>query len=151
MEREKCTDLKLRETNKTAHQPKHTSRKRSSQTSHGVPTHEDLDKLLAEVTLADCTCKFSQCSKKVNLLGIFCQFCKKRFCMEHSLPEVHGCGDAARQQSRKDIQREAKQGGKTSDLSGTKRSQIQAKLAKKLEEKLSARQTKTDTKKKGKR
>jgi ATP-dependent RNA/DNA helicase IGHMBP2 len=151
MEREKCTELKIRETNTTAHQPKHTSRKRSSQTSHGDPTHEDLDKLLAEVTLADSMCKFSQCSKKVNWLGIFCQFCKKRFCMEHRLPEVHGCGDSARQQSRKDLQREAKQGGKTSVFSGTKRSQIQAKLAKKLEEKSSARQTKTDTKSKGKR
>ena len=151
MEREKCTELKSGEAKRIAQKPKQTARKKSSKPSR-VDQSEDLDKLLAEVTLSDSTCKFSQCSKKVNLLGILCQFCQQRFCMEHSLAEVHGCGDSAKQQSRKDLQREAKQGSRTYySLSGTKRSQLQTKLAKKLDEKSSERQSKKDTNRKEKR
>lgn len=136
------------ESTETAKRPKNVARKKSSKPQK-VNQLEDLDALLAEVKLADCTCKFPHCSKQVNLLGILCQFCKNRFCMEHSLAEVHGCGTAARQQSRKDLQQEAKQGGsKLYCLTGAKRSLLQTKLAQKLEEKSTSRLSKADSKRK---
>ena len=139
------------------------SRKKSSNTAKPHATqrssklkHKDsvteLDALLAEVTLADNTCNFPQCSKHINLIGFQCKFCKTRYCMEHSLAEVHGCGDAAKLQARKDLEREAQQkGSKYYGATGIKRSQLQIKLTKKLEEKSMARQGKTDTKKKGRK
>ena len=118
-----------------------TKRTVSSRAKHD--SVEDLDALLAEVKLADSTCKFSKCSKPVSLLGVQCQFCKSRYCMEHSLAEIHGCGDAAKVKSRKDVQREeARSGSRFYGLSGVKRTQVQFKLTKNLEKKATARQTK---------
>ena len=119
---------------KAAQKPKQASRKRVKQ----VAQVEDLDTLLAEMTLADSTCKYSQCSKRVNVLGILCKFCRNRFCMEHSLAEVHGCGEAAKQEARRGVQR---QGTKTRVFT---RSQLETHLARKLEEKSNARQKKRD-------
>ena len=131
-------------------QLKHTS-KISSKVKHEDSVTE-LDALLAEVTLADNTCHFPQCSKHINLIGFQCKFCKTRYCMEHSLAEVHGCGDAAKLQARKDLEREARQkGSKYYGATGIRRSQLQTKLTKKLEKKSVARQGKTDTKKRGRK
>lgn len=146
---EQCTAVKFGPTHGTTKKSKQSLRTKSK-TRHVDPS-DDLDTLLAEVALADSTCKFPQCPKKVNLLGILCQFCKKRFCMEHNLAEVHGCGDAAKGKSRGDFQREVREGRKGYDLSGTNRSQLHAKLAKKMEDKKYARQSKTDAKKKDRR
>ena len=119
--------------------PKQQVTRVSAKAKHKDPA-DDLDSLLAEVTLEDATCKFQRCSKHVSLLGIQCKFCKKRYCMEHSLPEIHGCGDAARQQSRRDIDREVRR--QAQGLTDVRRSQLQTKLTKKLEEKSSSRRCK---------
>ena len=121
-----------------------SSRKKSSSKTISDPV-EDLDALLAEVKLTDSTCRYSKCSKNVSLLGAQCQFCKSRFCMEHSLAEIHGCGDAAKEKARKDIQREGRHniiGSRPYGLSGVRRSQVQMKLTKELEDKATARESK---------
>ena len=61
---------------------------------------DDLDSLLAEVTQSNSTCGLSGCKKKTNLLGLCCQFCRRRFCMEHGIPEVHGCAEEAKKRAR---------------------------------------------------
>lgn len=111
--------------------------KRPSAASKSEP---DVDELIAEMTKADSTCKFPKCSKSVSLLGVQCLFCKQHYCVEHSLAEVHGCGEAARLHSRREHReiRSTKSAGAT----GVKRSQLEMKLKKKLDEKTTARQTK---------
>ena len=126
--------------------PKHVPKK-SKQTRTSA-NDDDLDTLLAEMTLTDSTCKFPKCSKSISLLSVQCRFCKDRYCMEHSLAEVHGCGDAARLQSRKDLHREVMRGGRSAGLSSVKRSQLHVKLSKKLEEKATARQSRAESKSK---
>lgn len=61
---------------------------------------DDLDSLLAKVTLEDSTCAYTVCKKKVNLLGLHCQFCRQKFCMKHGIPEVHGCAEEAKKYAR---------------------------------------------------
>ena len=29
-------------------------------------------------------------------MGITCCFCSQKFCIKHTMPEMHGCGDAAK-------------------------------------------------------
>lgn len=100
----------------------------------------DIDELIAEMTKADSTCKFPKCSKNISLLGVQCPFCKQHYCVEHSLAEVHGCGEAARLHSHRE-HREARS-TKSASTTSVKRSQLQMKLKKKLDEKTTARQSK---------
>lgn len=94
----------------------------------------DLDALLAEVSLSDSRCAHHGCSKPVSVLGMVCQFCRRRFCMAHSMAEVHGCAEAARQLARKQLREELKgghsRGAKTVDV--TRRAQLEQKLNKKI-------------------
>ena len=61
---------------------------------------EDLDSMLAEMALADSTCGHHGCKKNVNVLGFRCQFCQRRYCMSHNIPELHGCGEEAKKHAR---------------------------------------------------
>ena len=61
---------------------------------------EDLDSLLAEAVRADSVCSHARCKKGVNMLGLRCQFCARRFCMQHGIPEVHGCAEEAKRHAR---------------------------------------------------
>lgn len=123
---------------KKEHPPKNICKKPSAASK----SESDIDELIAEMTEADSTCKFSRCSKSVNLLGVQCLFCKQRYCIEHSLAEVHGCGEAARLHSHRDSH-EVRRGMKSASMSAAKRTQLQMKLKKRLEEKTTARQSKT--------
>ena len=116
--------------------PKQSSKKSSKTKQKVAAVDDDLDTLLAEMTLADATCKFPKCSKNVSLLGVRCLYCSKRYCMAHSVAEVHGCGEAAKLQARKYLRQEERRG-----LSSVRRSQLQVKLSKKVDEKTSARQS----------
>eukprot|EP00741_Cyanophora_paradoxa_P002099 tig00000551_g2035.t1 len=42
------------------------------------------------------------CGASVATIGRLCAFCKLKFCLEHSLPEVHGCGEDAKRKARGD-------------------------------------------------
>ena len=103
---------------------------------------EDLDTMLAEMTLLDSSCSFQGCKKKINLLGLQCHLCCRRFCMEHSIPEIHGCSEAAKKHERQAV----KPRSTSSSKDNYKRVQLQKKLGSKLEELSSERRSKTKNK-----
>jgi len=51
-------------------------------------------------------CHFLKCKTSTELLGSICQHCKEQYCYSHSLPEVHGCGEAAKQHARSEWKKE---------------------------------------------
>ncbi|XP_055856631.1 DNA-binding protein SMUBP-2 [Episyrphus balteatus] len=62
-----------------------------------------LDDVLTAVKEVDNLCDYQRCKTKTNLMGQNCDHCKKRFCFKHGLPEVHGCGEAVKQEERKNF------------------------------------------------
>ena len=60
-----------------------------------------VDELLEAAQRQDNVCNAQRCQKKITLLGQLCSVCNRRFCFEHSMPEVHGCGGQARQEMRR--------------------------------------------------
>ena len=73
-----------------------------------VDEEEDIDKLIATFDKIDNVCNFDGCKVKIATLGVQCDFCRLRFCLKHSLPEAHGCGDAARQAARQQLAQDGK-------------------------------------------
>ena len=57
------------------------------------------DDLLEAARQQDNICNAQRCKIKITLVGQHCSYCNRRYCLEHSMPEVHGCG----YQARKDI------------------------------------------------
>ncbi|KAN0039852.1 hypothetical protein ACTA71_007089 [Dictyostelium dimigraforme] len=55
---------------------------------------------LREVDLKICGMK--GCGKNVEILGRVCQFCSHKYCTQHALYEIHGCGERAKAQARAD-------------------------------------------------
>ena len=111
--------------------PKSKTAKKSSGKSKDV---DDLDSLLAEVSLSDSMCHFPKCKKSVGLIGARCSFCGFRFCMGHSIPEVHGCSAAAKRHARQALSKEAGHGAKARHLDADRRAQLQKKLGRKIED-----------------
>ena len=60
----------------------------------------DLDQLFDEFQKLDSICNFEKCKVLVSTLGVTCKFCMVRFCLSHSMAEVHGCGSEARRTAR---------------------------------------------------
>ncbi|KAM7346041.1 uncharacterized protein ACRADG_012062 [Cochliomyia hominivorax] len=60
-----------------------------------------LDDVLTAVKDVDNLCDFARCKTKTNLMGQNCDYCQKRYCFKHGLPEIHGCGEAAKKNERK--------------------------------------------------
>ncbi|EEY67397.1 DNA polymerase alpha-associated DNA helicase A, putative [Phytophthora infestans T30-4] len=90
----------------------------------------------------------SRCKKKTTMLGSVCKFCKLKFCHDHALPEVHGCGDAVRKFERAAFQQQMT---RSSDTSGKKLTGDKRKLLKKkLEENVSAKTASRSTRAKKK-
>ncbi|CAF3459853.1 unnamed protein product [Rotaria sp. Silwood1] len=58
-----------------------------------------INDLLEAARQQDNICNAHRCKVKITLLGQLCSYCNRRYCFEHSMPEVHGCGH----QARKDI------------------------------------------------
>ncbi|XP_067633585.1 DNA-binding protein SMUBP-2 [Eurosta solidaginis] len=59
-----------------------------------------LDDVLTAVKDVDNLCDHPRCKTNTKLMGQDCQLCNKRFCFKHGLPEVHGCGEAAKREER---------------------------------------------------
>ena len=59
-----------------------------------------LDDLLEAARQQDNVCNAQRCKIKITLLGQLCSACNRRYCLEHSMPEVHGCGHQARKEMR---------------------------------------------------
>ena len=102
--------------------------------------------LLNSLVSAKSTCAHKDC-KKNNRYGDTCRHCKFRFCQEHALPELHGCGAAAKTQARSTPW--ISSGGVlhgTSSMSSDKRQQLRQKLGKRIGSEKDKRKSKTKSK-----
>jgi len=75
----------------------------------------------------------------VQIMGRICPFCKLKYCLNHGMPEVHGCGEDARKQAREDWLKEKKKPDGTvrtsapqNPLTGERRDMLAHKLQKKI-------------------
>ena len=107
---------------------------------------DDIDTLIATVKKMDNFCCFKKCKTSVQTLCNVCSFCQGRYCMSHHMPEVHGCGDAARADARAKISKEGVlyRGSGVPDKKpdAAKKAQLQKKLDHKLSEMSSKRKIK---------
>ena len=99
---------------------------------------DDIDALIATVQKMDNFCCFKKCKTSVQTLCNVCNFCQGRYCMSHHMPEIHGCGDAARADARAKISKEGVlyRGSGVPDKKpdAAKKAHLQKKLDHKLEE-----------------
>ena len=99
---------------------------------------EDFDTLIAAAMKENSTCAFEKCKALTATLGQNCEFCMKRFCLNHHIPEVHGCGDSARARARRMISREgvlySGPGIPSKKPDPNRRANLQRKLDAKLDE-----------------
>lgn len=111
---------------------------------------DDLDSLIAAVQSVDRVCSFKKCKTSTQTLSQSCEFCRRRFCLSHHIPEVHGCGEAAKAHARATIIREGVlyRGSGVPDKKPdpTQKAQLQRKLDKKLTEMATKRQAKKSKK-----
>lgn len=100
--------------------------------------NDDIDALIATVQKMDNFCCFKKCKTSVQTLCNVCNFCQGRYCMSHHMPEIHGCGDAARADARAKISKEGVlyRGSGVPDKKpdAAKKAHLQKKLDHKLEE-----------------
>lgn len=107
---------------------------------------DDLDSMIAAVQSVDRECSFKKCKTSTQTLGQVCEFCRRKFCLNHHMPEIHGCGDAAKAKARATIIREGVlyRGSGVPDKKPdpTRKAQLQMKLDKKLTDMATKRQGK---------
>jgi len=92
---------------------------------------EDVDQVLSQFHKLDKLCSYTTCKTVLSLLGQQCQFCVRRFCLRHFMPEVHGCGDAVRRQARSASMMSSLP--KAKQIDGVKRAHLQKKLDQKIQ------------------
>ena len=100
-------------------------------------TEDDFDALCEEFQKMKNVCNFSAgCKTKVSVIGVDCVFCRVRFCLSHSMAELHGCGPAAKAAARKQLTADQKlypgSGRPSNAMDPTKRAHIKRNLDKKL-------------------
>ena len=104
--------------------------------SQQVKDEEDIDKLLASFNKLDTVCNYEKCKAKAGTLGVNCDFCRIRFCLSHAMPEIHGCGDAAKRAARQMISRDGQlysgSGRPSKKPDAAKKAQLKFRLDKKL-------------------
>ena len=130
--------LRCRPTPSAPEKPKSSKGKKKSSKSCKNVDEEDLDKLLESFNKLDNVCNQEKCKEKISVLGVTCPHCRTRFCLSHGMPEVHGCGDAAKREARRQIGRDGKlfPGSGRPDFKpdAVKKKQLQKKLDKKIGE-----------------
>ena len=139
---------KLGQTDKTEHKEHATVRlvskpaKTSAKTkpAHAKQQEEDFDKLLASFTKLDTQCAYEACKQSIKTLGQTCKCCERIYCLSHHIPEVHGCGDAAKIRARHLASKP--KGAKPKALDATRKAQLQRKLDRKLDEMSETRKAK---------
>lgn len=131
---------KTGQNDKTASKEGNTSRPASNLPKTNAKTkpsstknqEEDFDKLLASFTKLDTQCAFDSCKQSIRTLGQRCQCCERIFCLSHRIPEIHGCGEAAKIRARQLARKPKCAKPKASDA--TRKTQLHKKLDKKLDE-----------------
>lgn len=107
---------------------------------------DDIDALIETVQNMDNFCCFKKCKTSVQTLFQICSYCEGRYCLTHHIPEVHGCGDAARAQARARISKDGVlyRGSGVPDKrpDSAKKAHLQRKLDSKLTELASKRKGK---------
>lgn len=76
---------------------------RSAAAAPAGDSEVDSDEALLDAVIAQQgqhICAAADCSKPTRATGSTCPHCKMRYCIEHGLPEAHGCGHAARAAAR---------------------------------------------------
>lgn len=139
---------KLAETNKVERSEEMSARpsskpqktKPKAKPSSETQPEEDFDKLLASFTKLDTQCGYDGCKHSIRTLGQLCKCCERTFCLSHHIPEVHGCGEAAKLRARQ--QASKPKSGKPKALDVTRKAQLQRKLDKKLDEMTEQRKSK---------
>lgn len=101
---------------------------------------EDFDKLLASFTKLDTQCAFDGCKQSIRTLGQLCKCCERTYCLSHHIPEIHGCGEAAKLRARQLASKP--KSGKPKSLDATRKAQLHRKLDKKLDEMSGQRKSK---------
>jgi len=98
---------------------------------------EDFDDLCEQFQKMSKVCNFEGCKVKVKLIGADCKLCLVRFCLNHSMAELHGCGPAAKLAARQQIHRDHKiypgSGTINKNVDPAKRKQLSRILDKKLD------------------
>ena len=97
----------------------------------GALDDDDEDALLDALVASVGKCSAARCTKSTTTTGATCKLCRLRFCYEHGMPEVHGCGDAARGAARAAW---LANGGGAGPSPTKNREGLEARLAKKLDE-----------------
>ncbi|CAG5120567.1 unnamed protein product, partial [Candidula unifasciata] len=99
---------------------------------------DDFEGLIASITELDSKCAFKKCKTLTNTLGRNCEYCTRRFCLTHLMPEIHGCGDAVRTAARRIISRDgvlhSGSGVPNKKPNQARRAQLESKMEKKLGE-----------------
>jgi len=126
---------------------KKNKKKKKPHQKENIGSEDDFDSLCEQFQSLDKVCNFPRCKTLVATLGVTCKFCGVRFCLTHSMAEVHGCGEEARSSARRQVAREgAVNPGSGSNhnkpLDAAKRAQLARKLDKKVNEQESQRQRK---------
>ncbi len=129
--------------------------KKSKKSKAKEPEEDDFDAICEQFEKLNKICNYDGCKTKITIIGANCQFCRVRFCLSHSMAEIHGCGDAAKTAARAQLVRDGKiyPGSgtpSTKTLDPVKRVHVQRKLDKKLAAMAEGRKAKDSSKDKKK-
>ena len=114
--------------------PKSTKKPKKKAT--GEESADDFDAMIAAAMKENVSCGSSGCKESTAIMGQNCPFCARRFCLRHHIPEVHGCGGAAKARARALISRDGVlypgSGVPSKKPDATTRVHLQRRLDKKL-------------------
>ncbi|GFS16911.1 DNA-binding protein SMUBP-2 [Elysia marginata] len=130
--------------------PKVSQVQKASEVLSKIPD-DDFDALISTITALDGKCAFRKCKTLTTTLGRQCGLCDRRFCLAHLTPEIHGCGQAAKEQARRNISREgvlfSGSGVPDKKPNAARRANLEHRMEKKKEELAKARARQVDKKK----
>lgn len=96
----------------------------------------------------------------MEILGRICNFCRMKYCYNHALPEVHGCGEEAKKHARAEVSHpvvyvidvwqwfKAAEAPKPKPMKEEKRAVLQRALDKKIDQAVEGRSRKPPARKK---
>eukprot|EP00092_Neocalanus_flemingeri_P015084 GFUD01016295.1.p1 GENE.GFUD01016295.1~~GFUD01016295.1.p1 ORF type:complete len:986 (-),score=401.27 GFUD01016295.1:749-3706(-) len=105
----RCDQVKVNKEEMAGSKGKENKKSKKKKASKPRDSNEDdFDELCEGFQKLDKVCNYPKCKTLVATLGVNCTFCFVRFCLTHSMAEVHGCGQEARRVARQQITREGK-------------------------------------------